>query len=78
MKTSLAKLRKTVCAALFVASIAAFVSCASENQPTRLVDDPDAKQYDSAIPWNRQERWEQGTAISDMVQQGIQGSGSHY
>ena len=73
MRTQVAELRKYVCLALLAASTAAFVSCASEHQQAGLVDDPDARHYDSAIPWNRQEKWEQGTAVSDMIQQ--QGGG---
>ena len=69
MRIQLAELRKYVCLALLAASTAAFVSCASDRPQARLVDDPDAQHYDSAIPWNRQEKWEQGAAISDMMQQ---------
>jgi len=39
-------------------------SCAQKETP-RLVDDPDAKQ-ESAIPWNKQEKWEQGQELSAM------------
>jgi hypothetical protein len=34
-----------------------FASCASTKEPPRLVADPDDR-GDSAIPWNRQEKWE--------------------
>ena len=39
-------------------------SCAQKESP-RLVDDPDARQ-ESAIPWNKQEKWEQGQELSAM------------
>jgi hypothetical protein len=78
MRTQLAELRRHVCLTLLAGSTAAFVSCASEHQQARLVDDPDAPKYDSAIPWNRQEKWEQGAAISEMMNQGQQGTGTHY
>ena len=32
------------------------VSCATQKDPPRLVSDPDERR-DSAIPWNRQEKW---------------------
>ena len=35
----------------------AIVSCASTNEPPLLVADPD-DHGDSAIPWNKQEKWE--------------------
>jgi hypothetical protein len=51
------KLRKNVVFALLCALAIAIVSCASTNDPPRLVDDPD-DHGDSAIPWNKQEKWE--------------------
>jgi hypothetical protein len=43
------------------------VSCATQKQHVALVDDPDAK-GESQMPWNKQEKWEQGgqlSAVSD-------------
>ncbi len=51
------KLRKNITSALLVASMITFVSCATQKDPPRLVSDPDERS-DSAIPWNRQEKWE--------------------
>jgi mannitol-1-phosphate/altronate dehydrogenase len=73
MRTPVAKLRKYLCLALLVASACAFVSCASEHAQPRLVDDPDAPRYDSAIPWNRQEKWETGAQLSNMINPQQQG-----
>lgn len=67
MRTLIAKLRRHVCLALLVTSTAGFVSCASQRDQARLVEDPDAKHYDSAIPWNRQEKWEMGAQLSGMI-----------
>lgn len=50
-------LRKKVSIALFLAAAATLVSCASQKD-TRLVSDPNDK-YESTIPWNKQEKWEQ-------------------
>jgi len=51
------KLRKNVTSAFLCAVAIAMTSCASTNDPPRLVADPD-DHGDSAIPWNKQEKWE--------------------
>ena len=51
------KLRKNIASALLLATTITFVSCATQKDPPRLVSDPDERS-DSAIPWNRQEKWE--------------------
>ena len=48
---------KNIASALLCALALTIASCASTNQPPRLVDDPD-DHGDSAIPWNKQEKWE--------------------
>jgi hypothetical protein len=48
--------------ALFVPGVLILTSCASEKQVT-LVDDPDAKKKETAVPWNEQQKWEQGSAM---------------
>lgn len=50
-------LRKKVSIALLLAGAATFVSCAHEKD-TQLVSDQNRK-YESTIPWNKQEKWEQ-------------------
>jgi hypothetical protein len=51
------KCRKNVTSALLCALAIAVASCASTKETPRLVDDPD-DHGDSAIPWNKQEKWE--------------------
>ena len=51
------KLLKNVTSALLCALAIAIASCASTKEPVRLVNDPD-DHGDSAIPWNKQEKWE--------------------
>jgi hypothetical protein len=52
--------------ALLLASTAMFVSCASQRDQVALVDDPD-NHHDSAIPWNKQEKWETGGQFANMT-----------
>ena len=51
-------LRRTVSSVLLLIAAVTFVSCATEKD-TRLVSDPSEKD-ESAIPWNKQEKWESG------------------
>ncbi|HET7511294.1 MAG TPA: hypothetical protein VFJ88_00895 [Chthoniobacterales bacterium] len=37
-------------------------SCATEHPQTALIDDPDSHQ-ESSIPWNRPQKWENGSAF---------------
>ena len=48
--------KRTISVLLLLAGCVAFVGCATEKK-VALVDDPDAKQ-ESAMPWNKQEKWE--------------------
>ena len=57
MLAQVRKLRTKIMAALFCAGAITLVSCASQHDSVRLVDDPDDR-HDSSIPWNRQEKWE--------------------
>jgi hypothetical protein len=50
-------LRKKVSIALLLVAVATLVSCAHDRD-TQLVSDPNRK-YESTIPWNKQEDWEQ-------------------
>jgi hypothetical protein len=51
------KLRRNIASALLLVTAIVLVSCATQKDPPRLVSDPDERR-DSAIPWNRQEKWE--------------------
>jgi hypothetical protein len=51
------KHQKKVASVLLCAFAITIASCASMQEPPRLVADPDDR-GDSAIPWNRQEKWE--------------------
>jgi hypothetical protein len=57
MLARILKLRRNIAFVLLLASAMPLVSCATQKQPPRLVADPDDRP-DSAIPWNRQEKWE--------------------
>ena len=59
------KLRKSVISVLLCASAITLASCATQKDPPRLVSDPDER-HESAIPWNRQEKWEIGTEMSNL------------
>jgi hypothetical protein len=52
--------------ALVLMSAALFVSCASQREQVRLVDDQD-DHNESAIPWNKQEKWETGGQFANMT-----------
>src|SRR5467141_2840674 len=49
--------KRTIPALLLLAGCMALVACATEKPRPALVDDPDSKK-ESAIPWNKQEKWE--------------------
>jgi hypothetical protein len=57
MLAQVPKLRKDILAVVFCALAMTLVSCASQSESVRLVDDPDDHR-DSTIPWNKQEKWE--------------------
>jgi hypothetical protein len=50
-------LQRTVSTTLLMAGTLAMISCAHEKD-TALVNDQNRK-YESTIPWNKQEKWEQ-------------------
>jgi len=64
----LARIPKLRAALLLIVSISCLGGCATQKE-VALVDDPDAKK-ESAIPWNKQEKWEQGggqfAGLSDL------------
>jgi hypothetical protein len=59
-------LKREIATALLLASTTLFVSCASQKQQVRLVDDPDARR-ESTLPWNKQEKWETENQFSGMT-----------
>ena len=67
------RLRKNVTSIVLCASAITLASCATQKDPPRLVSDPDERR-ESAIPWNRQEKWEIGSELSAL---GPTGSSDH-
>jgi hypothetical protein len=57
MRIQIAELKRSVGLAILLAGTTMFVSCASQRDQVRLVDDPD-DHHESALPWNKQEKWE--------------------
>jgi hypothetical protein len=57
MLARIRRLGRNVALALLSAMAITLVSCATQKQAPRLVSDPDDR-ADSAIPWNKQEKWE--------------------
>jgi hypothetical protein len=66
MLAAISDLRRKLALALTFAITIAFVSCASQKQQVRLVDDPEDRS-DSSIPWNKQEKWETGGQFAGMT-----------
>jgi hypothetical protein len=65
MLAQVSKLKKSVTGGLLIAAIISLISCASEKQPVSVVKDS-AVEKESAIPWNKQEKWEVGGEMSAM------------
>ena len=59
------KLRKIVVPVLLCAFVVTITSCATQKE-TALVKDPD-DHHDSAIPWNKQEKWETGGQFQGLT-----------
>ena len=57
MLAQIRRLGRNVALALLSAMAITLISCATQKQALRLVSDPDDR-ADSAIPWNKQEKWE--------------------
>ena len=66
MRALIPDLKRKIATALLLASATVFVSCASQKQQVRLVDDPDAH-HESTIPWDKQEKWETENQFSGMT-----------
>lgn len=56
---------KIAAIALSLCALASLVSCATR-EPVPLVADPSGRP-ESAIPWNKQEKWEIGGGIPSML-----------
>jgi hypothetical protein len=65
MLAQVPKFRKKIASAMLLVTAIMLISCATQNDPPRLVSDPDEHQ-DSAIPWNRQEKWEIAKDVSNL------------
>ena len=66
MRALIPDLKRKIATAFLLASATVFVSCASQKQQVRLVDDPDAH-HESTIPWDKQEKWETENQFSGMT-----------
>ena len=66
MLAAIFKLRAKLALALLFATTVIFVSCASEKQQVRLVNDPDDR-GESTMPWNKQEKWETSGQFAGMT-----------
>jgi hypothetical protein len=69
-------LKKSVTDILLIAAIISLISCASEKQPVSVVQDSDT-QKESAIPWNKQEKWEIGANMSQLGPNGGNSDHAH-
>jgi hypothetical protein len=59
-------LKRKIALALLLAGTTIFVSCASQKDQVRLVNDPDDHR-ESTIPWNKQEKWETSGQFAGMT-----------
>jgi hypothetical protein len=61
-------LKRALMGGLFIGAALSIISCATEKKQVSLVDDPDANpKKDSAIPWNQQQKWEQGAEMGGLA-----------
>jgi len=66
MLAQIRKQRRKIAAVLLLAAAGTLVSCATQKEHVTLVNDPDAKP-ESAMPWNKQEKWETGGQFANMT-----------
>ncbi len=59
-------LKKRFEAVLLIAAVISLISCASDKQPVSVVKDSETKK-ESALPWNKQEKWEVGSDMSILT-----------
>jgi uncharacterized lipoprotein YajG len=65
MLAQIRKQEKKVAAVLLLAAASMLVSCATQKEHVALVNDPDGKP-ESAMPWNKQEKWETGGQFANF------------
>src|SRR5258708_14036091 len=65
MLAQIRRQERKVAAVLLLAAAGMLVSCASQKEHVALVNDPGAK-AESAMPWNKQEKWETGGQFSNF------------
>ena len=66
MLAQIHKHQRKVAAALLLVAASLLASCATQKEHVALVNDPDAKP-ESAMPWNKQEKWETGGQFANMT-----------
>ena len=59
-------LRTKIATVLLLAVAVTLLSCASQKEQVRLVNDPD-EHGESQLPWNKQEKWETGGQLANMT-----------
>jgi hypothetical protein len=59
-------LKGKIVAIFLLAAASALLSCASQKEQVRLVDDPD-EHSESSIPWNKQEKWESQSQFAGIT-----------
>jgi hypothetical protein len=70
MLARIPELKRTVASALLTAAAFLLISFASEKQQVAIVNDPDAKNKEYKIPWNKQEKWEVGSDMAAVTDRG--------
>jgi outer membrane biogenesis lipoprotein LolB len=66
MLAQIRKHERKIAAALLLVAASLLASCASQKENVALVKDPDAKP-ESAMPWNKQEKWETSGQFANMT-----------
>ena len=66
MLAQIRKQERRIAAVLLLAAATMLVSCATQKEHVALVNDPDSKP-ESQMPWNKQEKWENGSQFANMT-----------
>jgi hypothetical protein len=66
MRGQLPEIKRAFTVGLVVGATFLEISCATEKQPVSVVKDSET-QKESAIPWNKQEKWEVGSDMSALT-----------
>ena len=61
-------LKSLVRLCLVVVGAISLISCATQKKEVSVVNDPDQKKGENSIPWNQQEKWEQGAEMGGMAE----------